>query len=238
MYGRRALQPGSARQRGSMRGRSVGALAVFVLLVGGALAIPIDPALGYSADRGRPVVTGSITVAAVKDYGYQPDTFQQEPTNATITVTFTDDDVLQHSFTISSREGFVIPTTYTPTQLTQLFTTYPALFSALVNGSGDQTVGTFHSPSTPGWYEFVCNVSGHFENGMYGFVAFGEDLPSNLTSTPRVGLGGTNITPLDAAVIAAIFLVLVLGLVVWYRRRSARRLPRESGRPGKPGSDF
>jgi plastocyanin len=219
-----------------MDGRRVAWFAAVVLLVVGALALPLPSALGRTGSFENPATTGSITVAAVKDYGYQPDAFQEVPTNATITVTFTDDDVLQHSFTISSREGFVIPTSYTTTQLDQLFTTYPALFSALVNASGDQVVGTFHSPSTPGWYEFVCNVSGHFQDGMYGFIAFGEDLPSNLTAPSRVGLGGTNITPLDAAVLGSVLVVAVLGLVFWQRRRVARRLAPKPARPPRTGS--
>lgn len=95
----------------------------------------------------------------------------------------------------------------------------------MVNVLGDRSVGAFQSPATPGWYEFVCNVSGHFQNGMYGFIAFGENLPSNLTVPSRVGLGGGSISPIDAAVIGAVLLVLVLSFVVWWRRRSAPRMP-------------
>ncbi|HKN06760.1 MAG TPA: sulfocyanin-like copper-binding protein, partial [Thermoplasmata archaeon] len=169
--------------------------------------------------------TGSITVAATKDYGYQPGTFQQVPTNATIAVTFTDDDVLQHSFVISSREGFVIPTGYTDTQLAQLFATYPALYYSIVNAQGDQAVGSFHSPATPGWYEFVCNVTGHFQNGMYGFIAFGENLPSNLTPPSRVGIGGVNLSPLDEAAIGALVIGVVLGVLLWRRHRAGPKVP-------------
>ena len=124
----------------------VAVLAVALLMVGGALCSPSVAA----AHSGGIAATGSISVTATGDYGYQPDTFQQVPTNATLTVTFTDGSELQHSFTISSREGFVIPSTYTPTQLNQLLTTYPPLYSSFVNVSGDQSKGTFHSPTAPG----------------------------------------------------------------------------------------
>ena len=100
-------------------------IAIVVLLVGGCLVVPLSPASAHAAASASDAATGSLTVAATKDYGYLPSTFQQVPTNATITVTFTDDDVLQHSFVISSREGFVIPTGYTDTQLAQLFVTVP-----------------------------------------------------------------------------------------------------------------
>ena len=163
-------------------------------------------------------------MTATSDYGYQPDTFQQVPVGANITVTFKDSDVLQHSFTIFSREGFVIPTSYTPSQLNQLFETYPAKYSSLLNGSGEQSIGWFDSPATPGWYEFVCMVSGHFQSGMYGFIAFGESLPANLTPPSRVSLGIGNISALEAGFVVAMLLAVGLGLVVWRRRRAAVRM--------------
>jgi plastocyanin len=207
--------------------RSMAALAMAVLLVGGALAITIDPALGHATNSAHIAATDSITVAAVADYGYQPDRIQQVATNATITVTFTDESNLPHTFTIIGKEGWVIPSTYSSVQIDNLGygSTPPALFNANVTGSGDQVTGTFQSPG-PGWYEFVCTVSGHFQNGMYGFVAFGENLPSNLTAPSRVGVGG--ISPLDAALIGVLFLAFVLGFVVWRRRRSTPKMPPEA----------
>ena len=103
-------------------------VAMFLLLGGGAFSIGPLPAAELGPESTTPVVTGSITVEATNDYGYQPDSFQQIPTNATITVTFTDADTLAHSFTISSREGFVIPTSTKNAQLVQLFTEYPRSF--------------------------------------------------------------------------------------------------------------
>lgn len=229
MYGRDASSARKAGSRGSMGGRSVVALALVVLLAAGALALPID-ATPLPTNSVHTAATGSIDVAATMDYGYQPDLIEQVPINATITVTFTDNDPanMAHSFNISSREGFVIPTSYTAAQLNQLFTTYPPLYAATVNALGDQSVGKFQSPMAPGWYEFVCNVSGHFQDGMYGFIAFGENLPSNLTPPSRTGVGGgLSFSPLDAGIIAALVVVFALGFVVWQRRRLARRMLRE-----------
>jgi len=208
-------------------------LVAMVFLVAGGIIVPLHsptPRIGVGT---TPTATGSVSVMATADYQYQPDTFEQVPINATISVTFTDADVLAHSFTISSREGFVIPTSYKNAQLEQLFTTYPALYSSFVNSSGDQSAGSFHSPPAPGWYEFVCNVSGHFQDGMYGFIAFGENLPSNLTAPGRVGLGGTQVTPLDAVLIGGTVVVLVLGIAYWRRRRMPSAPPSEPAEPSQ-----
>jgi plastocyanin len=217
-----------------MRWHGVVALSLLVLLAGA--TVPASGGLGLEvlSPRASPAASGSIVVAATGDYGYQPDSFDQVPVDANISVTFSDDSPLQHSFTISSREGFVIPTGDTPTQLAQFLASYPPFLSLLVNGSGDVATGNFTSPATPGWYEFVCNVSGHFQSGMYGFIAFGESLPPNLTRVARVGLGLGNLGPWDAAAIAAIFGAFVLALVLWHRRRSTPRAP--PGPPRVPGT--
>ena len=165
--------------------------------------------------------TFTLSVTATGDYGYQPDAFQQVPTNATVSVTFTDDSELAHTFTIIGVEGWVIPSSFSPTQIDNLAygDTPPPLFNANVTGSGDVATGSFESPAD-GWYEFVCTVSGHFQNGMYGFIAFGENLPSNLTSPARVEIGGATIGPVQAAAAAAVVLAGGLVYFFWRRRRS------------------
>jgi uncharacterized cupredoxin-like copper-binding protein len=177
-----------------MGGRSVVALAVVVLLVGGALAIPIGPALGHVVNSTPTSASASITVEATGDYGFLPDTFQQVPTNATITVTLTDQDVLEHTFTIIGKEGWVIPSNYSASQIDNLGygNSPPALFNLNVTGTGDVATGMFQSPEL-GWYEFVCTVPGHFQLGMYGFIAFGENLPANVTVFPT-GSISVNVT--------------------------------------------
>jgi plastocyanin len=217
-----------------MVGTGAVAIALVVLLVGGMLALPAGSGDRATTHASPTAATGSIDMVTSAPYLFVPDTLEQIPTGANITVTLTNADNLPHSFTISSREGFVIPTSYTPTQLDQLFVTYPAMYSALVSSSGSQSVGTFESPSAPGWYEFICNVSGHFQNGMYGFIAFGENLPSNLTPPTRVGLGGGNLSAVEIVSAGAVVLLVAIGGAVWYRRRSHRGRPPESLGPSGP----
>ncbi len=217
-----------------MVGTGAVGIALVVLLVGGTLVPPADSGEGATTYSTPTAATGSIDIVTSAPYRFVPDTLEQIPTGANITVTLTNADNLPHSFTISSREGFEIPTSDTPTQLDQLFVTYPAIYSALVSSSGSQSVGTFVSPSAPGRYEFICNVSGHFQNGMYGFIAFGESLPSNLTPPTRVGLGGGSFSAVEIASAGAVVLLVAIVGAVWYRRRSHRGRPPESLGPSGP----
>lgn len=213
--------------RGGIVGGRVASIAILVLLAGGAVAGPIDPASAHGSTFAPTAATGSIAVAATGSYGYQPATFAQVPTNATITVTFTDDSNLAHTFTIIGKEGWVVPSNYTWEQIDNLGygDSPPALFNANVTGIGDVSTSTFLSPG-PGWYEFLCTVQGHFQNGMYGFIAFGENLPSNLTTpTSRTSLGGVTITPIQAASVGVFLLAFAIVYMVWRRRRLARRMP-------------
>lgn len=174
--------------------------------------------------------SASISIATVSNFGYQPDAIGNVPLNATITVTLTDEDVLPHTFNISSREGFEIPTDYTASQLNQLFDQYHALYAAEVNYEGDVSIGSFTSPSAPGWYEFICNQSGHFTEGMYGFIAFGEPVPSNLTNHGTGSEIPTPGSPLVTALGGLVIVAVLVGVVIWRRRRSSHRPPPEPPR--------
>jgi plastocyanin len=174
---------------------------------------------------GPPV--GWINISASGNYGYTPPYFQQEPTNATITVRFTDGSDLAHTFTIINKEGWVVPTSYSPAQIDTLAYGTPSsnLDNANVSGPGVVNVTTFTSPG-PGWYEFVCTVSGHFQLGMYGFIAFGMNLPSNLTGSGRTGVGGhLTFNVVDAGIVVVLIAIIAGGYLYIQRRRQRARFP-------------
>ena len=204
------------------QGWAVGFAIVALALI---LAVTWVPSPARTTRGLEPATTVSINVTAVSDYGFQPDTFQNVPVNTTITVTFSDADVLPHSFLIVSREGFQIPTNYTTSQLNQLIAEYPPLYYAALSGEGQTSVHTFRSPAMPGWYEFVCNVTGHFQFGMYGFIAFGENLPTNLTLPSHGNAGPRPLSALDLGAIGAIVIVAVLAIYLVARRRSGGHRP-------------
>ena len=209
-----------------MRLRSLMALVVAAL----AVAASLLPPAAASPVREGPLTPASgvgwINISATGSYGYTPPYLQQVPSNSSITVTFTDKSDMAHTFTIIGREGWVVPTSYSPAQIDQLaYGSSPAnLVNSNVSGPGEVNVTTFESPG-PGWYEFICTVSGHFQLGMYGFVAFGMNLPSNLTGSNRTGLGGgLSFSPEDAAIVGVIVVLAAVGYIMLDRRQKRARM--------------
>lgn len=169
--------------------------------------------------------SASVSVTASSGFMFTPNAFNDVGTNTTVTVTFVDGDTLSHTFSIWGREGVQIPSSTTPAQLATLFTEYPALVS-LTGASGQTNTSSFTSPG-PGWYEFVCLETGHFQSGMYGFIAFGEPLPSNLTvSTPYDGPGAA-VFIIIGTIVSLTVIAVVLGFVIGRRRGSSDEMPPE-----------
>jgi len=170
----------------------------------------------------------SIDVTAANGYAFDPNAFQDVATNSTISVTFTDGSDLAHTFTIIGREGWVIPSTYTDTQILALAygQTWPNLINLNVSGSGDVVTGTFTSKGT-GWYEFICTEGGHFTLGMYGFIAFGMNLPSNLTVSSGLPGPGAALFIIIGTIVALVVIALVLGFVVGRRKGAQHEMPPE-----------
>lgn len=174
--------------------------------------------------------SGYLNVSAVSGFSFVPNMFEQLPVNSTITVEFTDGDTTgaAHTFTIVKWEGHQIPSSENSSALNQL--AYGSAHGNLVNinasSAGPPISRTFTSPAA-GWYEFVCTQSGHFQTGMYGFVAFGENLPSNLTvSGPSVGPGEA-VFIIVGTIVTLTVIAIVLGFVVGRRRGASFEMPPE-----------
>ncbi len=193
--------------------------------------------LAVAPARAAPIdvnASTSLAVTTASPYKFVQNAIEQVPSNSTINVTVTDVDTLAHTFSILNREGVVIPTSTGTGALNQLFATYGALVSVNVTGSGDVVTQSFHSPA-PGWYEFVCLETGHFQQGMYGFIAFGENLPSNLTvTTPSTG-PGIAVFIISGTIVTLVVIAIVLGFVVGRRKGSEFEMPPERlGYPEPP----
>jgi plastocyanin len=203
------------------------AWAIAAILVGGAAAALVETGPARAASEVHIATSGSVAVTAVSGFSFQPNEFSQVPTGANVSVTFTDADTIGHTFSILDRQGVVIPPSTSEGDLNSLFATYGALFSHNLSGSGDHYVGTFTAPSSPGWYEFVCLEPGHFQNGMFGFIAFGMSVPSNLSTAAPSTNPGAPVFIIVGTIVALVVIALVLGFVVGRRRGSTYEMPPE-----------
>ncbi len=170
--------------------------------------------------------TGSATVGNV-------------PLNTNLTVEFTDAAAVGHTFTILKWQGHEVPSSAQPTDITNLAygngTNEGNLVDVVIASGPGSASKTFTSPSSPGWYEFLCTVSGHFSLGMYGFIAFGEPVPANLTvSGPSTGVG-LPVYIIVGTIVTLTVIAIVLGFVVGRRHGSEHEMPPERvGYPEPP----
>jgi uncharacterized cupredoxin-like copper-binding protein len=206
------------------------ALLLAALLVTGGAAAFFVSAPARAADESVHVdASASVQVTAQAGFSFTPNGISQVSTNTTVTVTFTDSDAVDHTFTIIGKQGWVIPTDADNAEINELaFGKSPSpLFTVnatSVGTPGDQITGNFTSPGV-GWYEFICSEPGHFTNGMYGFIAFGENLPPNLTVVAADTDPGIAVFIIVGTIVSLVVIALVLGFVVGRRRGSTYEMP-------------
>jgi len=191
------------------------------------------------AQNVRTAAGSTIDVTASSGYAYTPNTFEQVTSNTTISVSFTDATSISHTFTIIGREGWVIPSSISATDFSGLVYGHapPVLFNLNISGVGTATA-TFASPG-PGWYEFVCTEPGHFQSGMYGFIAFGMSLPSNLTVSSGLPGPGAALFIIIGTIVSLVVIALVLGFVAGRRKGAMHEMPPERlgyAEPPAPGA--
>lgn len=209
--------------------RAAATLVVVALLVTAGGAAFYLSAPERAAARSVTVDTSAqLQVTAEPGFSFTPSEFQQLPVNTSIAVTFTDNDVGPHTFTIIPLQGWVVPTDYSSPQINALaYGTPGALINlnASASGtSGDIQYGNL-TVTAPGWYEFVCTEPGHFQSGMYGFVAFGMNLPSNISAGAADTGPGLAVFIIVGTIVTLVVIALVLGFVVGRRRGSSEEMP-------------
>ncbi len=209
--------------------RAAVALAIAAILIAGGMAALVATAPARAASGIHINTSPTVQVTAQSGFAFNPNNFNQVPTNTTITVTFTDVDVQDHTFTILGRQGWVLPASASAAEIENLAfgTEYPRLFNANTTSAGapgDQVTGTFTSPGV-GWYEFICTESGHFQNGMYGFIAFGMNLPSNISVTSPDTDPGIAVFIIVGTIVSLVVIALVLGFLVGRRRGDTYEMP-------------
>ena len=215
----------------------VPAVALVTILVG----LAVGGGIAWSAPSARaevpgpanpPTSTQTYTVTAVPGYAFQESTTQLQP-NTTVSISFVNADVIAHTYTLIAAQGKVIPTSYSPSQLNAYESQWGAIVWINATGTGTYPA-TFQAPAK-GWYEFVCMEPGHFQQAMYGFIAFGMALPSNLTvSSPNVGAGWP-VYVITGTIVTLVIITIVLGFVVGGRKGAQHEMPPERlGYPESP----
>jgi plastocyanin len=166
----------------------------------------------------------SVTVTATSTFSYVVST-NELAVNSNITVTFVDTVATPHTFTLSSVQGVAIPQAIYGDNVTDYFAKHPAYASVQLNGIGQTTIN-FTSPPT-GWYEFVCEIPGHFALNMYNALGFGVPAPSNLTGGAATIQVGWPVYVIAGTIVGLVILALVLGFVVGQRKGSRHEMPPE-----------
>ncbi len=105
-----------------------------------------------------PQTGGSSSTVVMSDYKFSPATVTV-PAGQTVTLNLTNNGAAAHTWVVMK------------TPISGSFTSADqanVLFDSQQIGPGQSKTVTFTAPTTPGNYQVVCAMPGHFENGMVG----------------------------------------------------------------------
>ena len=90
----------------------------------------------------------------------------------TLDVKVTNQGNFEHTFTVARQTNVTVPPSFGT-----YFATFPPLGNATVNASAGAFSWANFSVPAPGKYMYICEVSGHYASGMYGFLYVGVAPP-------------------------------------------------------------
>lgn len=91
-----------------------------------------------------------------------------------IDVLVTNQGSFGHTFTLAPQSNV----TLSPANFTQYFQQHAPLVSSTVPSGGGATVWANFTVTGPGVYQYICEVAGHFADGMYGLLYVGVPVPT------------------------------------------------------------
>jgi hypothetical protein len=203
---------------------------------------PVDPAMAGSGSAVTSSGATSLSISVSNAFAFTPNAVGNLAPNSTITFTMTTLGSLAHTFTLvnASNEGYNIanlaggnPSAVTAGQLNSFFTKYPPLVNVPFPTTVTSKVINFTSPPK-GWYEFICLEPGHYQSGMYGFLAFGMDVPSNLSGASISTGPGLPVFIITGTIVTLVVIAVVLAFVVGRRRQGEEMPPERLGYPEPP----
>jgi len=108
--------------------------------------------------------------------GFLPDVLGASPAHypIVIAVLVTNQGSLGHTFTLAPQSNVSL----SPTNYSDYFSDHAPLVNANVPALTGGTAWANFTISAPGVYEYICEISGHFAAGMYGFLYVGVPVPT------------------------------------------------------------
>jgi uncharacterized cupredoxin-like copper-binding protein len=140
--------------------------------------------LGFLNVTGAPTGPGVLLgTNATTGLSFVPSLLGVQPTHypVAIDVAVTNVGTLPHTFTIESQANV----TLSPTSFYATFKTAPPAANVSLPNPGS-TVWANFTVAKPGVYEFICEVAGHFANGMFGFLYVGVPVPVIATPSTEI----------------------------------------------------
>ncbi len=212
------------------------------------MALALLTVFGTSVSAARVVVgspevdatQGYLNESAVAAFSYTIRAYGNVPLNTTIDVAFFNGDTtgVAHTFTVLNWTNHTIPTSYSTDQIGSLIHQYGVMINLTEPNEGNYAYGSFVSPKTAGFVEFVCMEPGHFGYGMYGYIAFGEPVPANLSFASGSPGPGIAVFIIVGTIVTLTVMAIVLGFVFGQRRGSEHEMPPERlGYPEPPTTE-
>ena len=150
---------------------------------------------------------------------FVPNQLSASPTHfpASIDVLVTNTGSLGHTFTLAAQSNFSL----SPTNFTSYFASHPPLVSVTVPSGAGSSVWANFTISTPGVYQYICEVPGHFASGMDGFLYVDIPVPA-LPAPPSSAI-------VESWVLAGSGALLAIGILLAVVASFTGRFPRRPG---------
>jgi len=153
---------------------------------------------------------------------FLPNVLSASPTHypVVVAVLVRNEGTFGHTFTMAPQSN--VSLSYT--NFTQYFASHPALVNAAVPSLPGGAVWANFTIPAPGVYEYICAISGHFQNGMYGFFYVGVPVPPPPTP-PSTAI-------VDSWVLVGSTVLLGIGVIFAGVAALAGRFPPKATPPG------
>lgn len=183
----------------------------------------------------------TVSVTATSTFSYTPAIINEVPVSGPVTVKFTNGDTngLIHTFTIIGCRNITIPRSGPDAYDISLYVNGSRCGAPLLNivpaAQGEKSKSLTSTPA-PGWYEYICTEPGHFQSGMYGFIAFDAIVPANLTPASGTPGAGAAVFIIVGTIVTLTVIAIVLGFVIGRREGSKHEMPPERLGYPEPGA--